>query len=70
MNRSRLHEEEKKKKRNAQAEEELHQISEKLSHRLEELDQVTSRTPAPAAMFTQRPDLFYHYYLDAQTSSG
>lgn len=46
MNRRRLHEESRgaslsdHRQKNKQAEEELHHISEKLSHRLEELDQV------------------------------
>lgn len=46
MNRRRLHEESHEgslsyhRQKNKQAEEELHHISEKLSHRLEELDQV------------------------------
>lgn len=43
------------RRKNKQAEKELHQISEKLSHRLEELDQVLRRRGEFAFMLQRRP---------------
>lgn len=59
------------RRKNKQAEKELHHISEKLSHRLEELDQVLRRNGDlnscfNGVQFQDEPLLC----LDAETSSG